>query len=234
MAETILRAESITKHYHDGTRELKVLREIDLRVKPGDVIAILGRSGTGKSTLLNIMGLLDRPTSGEIYVNNEPTSRLSERRRTRLRGSTIGFVFQQYHLLDEFSAIENIALGRAVGMGGGLGSANRRRAGELLELVGLADRAGHCPGKLSGGEQQRVAIARALMCDPLVMLCDEPTGNLDPDTAAQVLEVFWRVVRQRNTAMILVTHDQEVARKADRVLRLENGRVVTDRATIQP
>jgi len=223
MPEPILRATRVSKAYSDGTRTLQVLREINLALRPGEAVAVLGRSGTGKSTLLNLLGLLDRPTGGEIRIQGEPTDGLTEHARTRLRGRALGFVFQHFHLLHELTALENVALGGAVGLGGSLRGTNRARAEELLAAVGLDARATHRPGQLSGGEQQRVAIARALMCRPAVLLCDEPTGNLDPETGQQVLDVFWHVMREQNMAMILVTHEPEVGRKADRVLRLQDG-----------
>lgn len=226
MNKSMLAAKNIVKGYHDGTRQLEVLRNINFDIAEGEVVAILGKSGTGKSTLLHLLGLLDKPDSGEMYIAGQPTSTLSESQRTRLRGQTIGFVFQAYHLLADFTAYENVALGAAVGIGGGIGGTNGARAKRLLEEVGLADRLTHKPGKLSGGEQQRVAIARALVCDPAVLLCDEPTGNLDPETGQQVLEIFWKVIRGSNKAMMLITHDTEIASQADRTLRLTGGELV--------
>lgn len=220
MSNPVLEAESIGKTYHDGARELAVLKGASLSVTPGEAVAILGRSGTGKSTLLNCLGLLDRPTEGVVRVEGREASGLSERERTRIRGRTIGFVFQRYHLLGEFDALENVLVAGNIAASGG-----RDRAEELLIKVGLADRLHHRPGKLSGGEQQRVAIARALMAGPKVLLCDEPTGNLDPATGAEVMDVLWNVVKDARTAMIMVTHDEQVAARAGRVLELADGRL---------
>ena len=230
MSDPVLQAKGLAKTYDDGTRTLRILRSVDLAVRAGEVVAVVGKSGTGKSTLLHLLGLLDRPTSGEIQLQGRPVASMSDRERTRLRGRTIGFVFQHYHLLGECTALENVALAGAVGAGGGLGGANRKRARELLDAVGLADREGHMPGQLSGGEQQRVAIARALMAAPALLLGDEPTGNLDPETGGQVLEIFWQVVRSASTAMVMVTHDTEVGRRADRVLRLADGTLTQETA----
>ena len=220
---TALLAERLSKTFHDGESELHVLRDANLAIRAGETVAILGRSGTGKSTLLHLLGLLDRPTAGEIRVQGRPVQDLSERERTKLRGQTFGFVFQHYHLVAEFTALENAALGAAVAQGGGLGGARRARARELLAAVGLSDRESHTPARLSGGEQQRVAIARALASRPSILLCDEPTGNLDPQTGQTVLDILWTLVRRENAAMALVTHDPAVAERADRRFRLEAG-----------
>jgi lipoprotein-releasing system ATP-binding protein len=222
-AEAILAVEHLAKSYHDGTRELAVLRDVNLSLQAGETLAILGRSGTGKSTLLHLFGLLDRPSRGSLRLLGSDAASLPEAARTRLRSQAIGFVFQQYHLIEEFDAVENVALAAAVGRVGSLGGANRTRARELLSAVGLADREKHRPRQLSGGEQQRVAIARALLGRPALLLCDEPTGNLDPATGDQVLQVLWQAVKRERTAMILVTHDTAVANRADRALRLEAG-----------
>lgn len=222
--ETVLYAEHIGHVYHDGTRELEILREINLSVERGETVAIVGRSGTGKSTLLNILGLLHRPTRGTLLFGKQDAVNLTERQRTRLRGSHIGFVFQQYHLLAELNALENIEIAAGFSPRPGQNrKAVRERAKMLLDQVGLSDRATHRPAQLSGGERQRVAIARALTNEPPLLLCDEPTGNLDPHTSAQVMEIFWRVVREVKTAMLLVTHDPDVAARADRVLTLNEG-----------
>lgn len=218
MSDAVLSAEAVGKTYHDGTRELVVLKGVTLRIEPGEIVAILGRSGTGKSSLLNCLGLLDRPTTGRVVVEGTDASSLSDRARTRLRGRTLGFVFQRHHLLGEFNALENVLVA-----GGLAGRGDRARAEALLAAVGLNERLTHRPGQLSGGEQQRVAIARALLPHPQVLLCDEPTGNLDPHTGREVMDVLWKTVAEQSTAMIMVTHDEQVARRAARVLRLEDG-----------
>jgi len=221
--EEIISAAHLAKRYHDGARELVVLRDINLQIRRGETVAIIGRSGTGKSTLLHILGLLDIPDSGMLHLAGREVWRLSEKERAALRGHLIGFVFQQYHLIAELNALENVALAAAVGKGGGLSKAHRQRAEEILATMGLGDRSHHRPQQMSGGEQQRVAIARALVTRPLLLLCDEPTGNLDPATGEQVLSVLWKAARSEAAAMVLVTHDSAVARRADRTLRLENG-----------
>lgn len=223
MAEPVLVLENLIKTYHDGEKRLSVLHGVDFAVFPGDVAAIVGRSGSGKSTLLNLCGLLDRPDAGEIRICGLPSSHLSERRRTALRGREIGFVFQNYHLLADFSIVENVMLGAALGRGGGFGAANRRRALEWLERVGLAERSHQRPGRLSGGEQQRAAIARALMPEPRLLLCDEPTGNLDAATGEEVTDWLWRAAGDTGMAMVIVTHETVLAKRAHRMLRLENG-----------
>ncbi len=217
--EAVIRATGVGKVFHDGERVLHILRDTNLAVMPGESVAILGRSGTGKTTLLNILGLLDRPSAGQVLLRSYDTGQLSESQRTKLRGRAIGFIFQQHYLLHDFTALENVTIAGAFG----LRREGRERAEDLLTAVGLQDRLGHKPGKLSGGEQQRVAIARALMCRPALLLCDEPTGNLDPETGAEVLEIFWGLVQKQQTALVLVTHDTQVAARADRVLTLAEG-----------
>lgn len=220
-----LALENLVKTYHDGEKTLSVLKGVDLEVAAGESVAVIGRSGSGKSTVLNLAGLLDRPDSGEVRIGGIPSSRLGDGRRTAMRGSRVGFVFQNYHLLSDFSMLENVMLGSAVGRGGGFGRANRLRALEWLDRVGLAERARHRPSQLSGGEQQRAAIARALMPEPRVLLCDEPTGNLDAATGEDVSNWLWRIAREAGMAMIIVTHEPALARRADRVLTLEDGRL---------
>ncbi len=223
MAEGVLAVAGVEKRYHDGGGWLSVLRGVEFSLRGGETAAIVGRSGSGKSTLLNLLGLLDRPDAGEVYIDGEATSGLSEGRRTWMRGKEIGFVFQNYHMLGDFSVVENVMLGAAVGMGGGFGRANRLRAMEWLERVGLRGRERQSPGRLSGGERQRAAIARALMAEPAVLLCDEPTGNLDAATGEEVAEWLWRVAHESGMAMVVVTHEAALAARADRVLRLEDG-----------
>jgi predicted ABC-type transport system involved in lysophospholipase L1 biosynthesis ATPase subunit len=225
MSEPVLAAEGIWKIFEDGGRRLEILRGADFAVQPGETVAVMGRSGTGKSTLLHLLGLLDRPTRGAVRLDGQSVGDLPDRRRAAIRGRRVGFVFQQYHLLADLAAGENVALGASVARGGWPGGAHRARARRLLAAVGLAERFRHAPRKLSGGEQQRVAIARALAGGPRVLLCDEPTGNLDPETGAEVMETLFRAAREEGTAMVLVTHDPLVARRADRVLRLGDGRL---------
>lgn len=207
----------------DGQR-LNILTGLDLTLHPGEVTAIVGRSGSGKSTLLNILGLLEAPTSGTFRCEGTDVSGLGDARRARLRGSFLGFIFQQFHLMDRRTALENVAepllYGPARELGGRLG-----RAAVLLDAVGLRERAHSMPHLLSGGEQQRVAIARALVRKPRVVLADEPTGALDAQTGEIVLDVLFNLVRAEGVTLVLVTHDEAVAARADRVLSLHDGRL---------
>ena len=223
MAEPALAAKNLVKTYHDGERRLPVLRGVDFYVEAGKTAAIVGRSGSGKSTLLNLCGLLDRPDSGEIWIGGALCSALSDNRRTALRGRDIGFVFQNYHLLTDFNVLENVMLGAAAGRGGGFGRRNRLRALEWLDRVGLAERSRHWPAQLSGGEQQRAAIARALMPEPRLLLCDEPTGNLDAATGEEVSGWLWLVSREAGMAMVIVTHEAALADMADQTWCLDDG-----------
>jgi len=217
-----LRVEGLTRRYKDGARDLTVLSNLSLTVKAGEVVAIVGRSGSGKSTLLHLLGLLDHPDAGEVWIEGVAACSLSERRRTRLRARRLGFVFQQYHMVDDLTVAENVMLALVAG-GGSFTAGARARAMDLLERVGLRDRATRFPARLSGGERQRVAIARALVTEPAVVLCDEPTGSLDQRTAGPVLDLFLKMRTER--AVVLVTHEAETASRADRVLRLEDGRL---------
>ncbi|MDR1520098.1 MAG: ABC transporter ATP-binding protein [Planctomycetota bacterium] len=224
MAGNVLEAEKLSKTYRDGEKRLPVLRDLDLAVAEGEVIAIVGRSGSGKTTLLNLCGLLDRPDTGEIRLRGLPASRLPDSRRTALRGREIGFVFQNYHLLPDFSVLENVMLGAALS-GLGMGGRSRRGALDWLERLGLSGRRDHRPSQLSGGERQRAAIARALLPGPGLLLCDEPTGNLDADTGEEVSAWLWRMVGEAGMAVIVVTHESALAARADRIFRLEAGRL---------
>lgn len=201
---------------------LEILRGLDLAIAPGEVVAIVGRSGSGKSTLLNILGLLDPPTSGAVHCDGRDVTRLRDARRARLRGSYIGFIFQQFFLLDRRTALENVAEPLLYGSAREI-AARHERARALLDQVGLADRAGSMPHLLSGGEQQRVAIARALARRPTVVLADEPTGSLDAATGERVLAMLLDLVHAGGLTLVLVTHDPAIARRADRVLTLTGG-----------
>lgn len=231
--EPVLEFRDLVKTYHDGDGRLSVLKGVDFGVRPGEAVAVVGRSGSGKSTLLNIAGLLDRQDSGEVFIHGTRSSKLSESGRTRVRGREIGFVFQNYHMLADFSILENVMLGRAIGQGGGFGRINRLRALEWLDRVGLAGRARHSPGQLSGGEQQRAAIARALMPEPGILLCDEPTGNLDSATGDEVAVWLWRVAADAGMAMVIVTHEMSLAERADRILKLEDGVLAETKAAFR-
>jgi lipoprotein-releasing system ATP-binding protein len=220
-----LRLEGISKIYHEGAdHEIRVLDGAGLRLHRGETAALVAPSGAGKSTLLHIAGLLDAPTAGRVHVADVEATGLPDAARTRLRRDTIGFVYQFHHLLPEFSAVENVVLPqRAAGV---RVPAAEARAGELLAAVGLAERARHRPAELSGGEQQRVAFARALANRPRLLLADEPTGNLDPETSEQVFGVMLALVRETGLAALVATHNPALARRMDRVLRLEGGCVV--------
>lgn len=221
----LLQMEGVDKTFTLPSGEhLPILSMLDLTVMPQEVIAIVGRSGSGKSTLLNLLGLLDVPTAGRITLTGRETSALNDAARSRLRGAFLGFIFQQFHLMDRRTALENVAEPLLYASASEL-SGRMSRAQSLLQQVGLADRAHSMPHLLSGGEQQRVAIARALVRRPRLILADEPTGALDETTGEHVLDLLFRLVRDEGATMILVTHDRDVAARADRVLTLEGGRL---------
>ena len=223
MSDLVLECRGVHRSFHDGRRELHVLRGADLEVAAGESVAIVGPSGTGKSTLLHIIGTLDRPTQGEVFFSGQAVKAMSRREINRLRNEGLGFVFQFYHLLPEFTALENVMMP-------GLCQGKPRkeclaRAQELVRLVDLSDRENHKPGQLSGGEQQRIAIARALFNRPRLLLADEPTGNLDVDTGRGIIGLLWDLNRQEGVTLILVTHDEKVATEAHRVVELRNGAI---------
>ncbi len=222
MSERIT-AEGLTKTYALGNVELEVLKRIDLDIRPGEVVAIHGPSGAGKSTLLHILGTLDRPTSGTVSYGETGVSSLSDKKLAGLRNERIGFIFQFYHLLPEFTALENVVLPAMVS-GKRLKDA-RRNARRLLALVGLGDREAHKPDALSGGEQQRVAIARALTNEPEVVFADEPTGNLDENNSREIYRLINRLNEEYGTTFVIVTHEPSLANTADRSLRMVDGRI---------
>ena len=223
-----LEARALARTFVGGSgSELRVLRGVDLRVRSGEAVSVTGASGAGKSTLLHLLGALDRPTSGEVLVDGAPLSELDDEAICGVRNHHIGFVFQFHHLLREFTALENVMMPRLIA-----GQARPRaemRARDLLESVGLGERLRHKPWQLSGGEQQRVAVARALANDPVVLLADEPSGNLDHRTSEQLHDLLFRLRDRHRLAMVLVTHNRGLAARADRVLRLERG-VLADRS----
>ena len=221
MSEPALRLDAVHHGFEQGGIRLDVLKGVSMSLDPGELVALVGPSGAGKSTLLHVAGLLEPPDGGEIHMNGAPCGKLSDGERTRLRRDALGFVYQFHHLLPEFSALENVML---PGMIAGHGKAQARaRAAELLTMLGLEARANHRPGQLSGGEQQRVAIARALANRPRVLLADEPTGNLDHGTAMRVFERLVEVARDTGIAVLVATHNMELANRMDRVLALEDG-----------
>jgi len=226
----LVRADAVEKTYHDGERDLQVLRGVSVTVRAGDVVAIVGASGSGKSTLLHMLGGLDWPSGGQVWLNGKETRSLSKEGLAKLRRQASGFVFQFHHLLHEFSAIENIMLPM---MANGVAmKAAEQRAADLLAQVGLQDRAKHRPGQLSGGEQQRVAIARAMSNGPSLILADEPTGNLDEVTGGRVADLLFSLVEPKTPtaaperAVVLVTHNEALARRAHRTLELRQGLLV--------
>lgn len=225
---TIIRTEGVTRTFLAGEeleKKLYVLRGINLTVAKGEIIAIVGASGAGKSTLLHILGTLDRPTAGKVYYGETDVFALPDDELARFRNKEIGFVFQFHHLLPEFTALENVAMPALI-MGKKLGQV-KPRAGELLREIGLEGKEGQKPTKLSGGEQQRVAVARALMNAPRVVLADEPTGNLDTANAQLLHDLLWDLSRKLETTFIVVTHNESLAKKADRVVRIQDGVIQT-------
>ena len=224
----VLRLEALKKSYNIGQpNEIEVLHGIDLTIRTNDFAALIGPSGSGKSTLLNILGLLDQPTSGELYLLGQATRAMNDAGRTALRGSSIGFVFQFHHLIQAFSALDNILMPITLTQGRPSKVAIQK-ARELLAAVGLERFADSKPNELSGGQQQRVAIARALITEPALLLADEPTGNLDSVTAAEVFELFRKVHQERDCAVLLVTHDPRLSVTCDRTINLVDGRIESD------
>jgi len=222
----VVRAVGLRKVYRTGRLEVPVLRGIDCAFSAGETAVVVGASGVGKSTLLHVLGTLDRPTAGSIHYGDRDVTKCTDRALAQLRNRHVGFVFQFFHLLPELTALENVALPALVA--GTPQRHTRARAAALLEAVGLSDRATHRPDQLSGGEQQRVAIARALVNEPEIVFADEPTGNLDAETGRQVLDVLWDLQTAQGTALVVVTHEAAVAARADRVLRLADGRLAEE------
>lgn len=219
----VLVAEHLSKHYRDGMHDVRVLEDVSLTVKAGEVVAILGSSGSGKSTLLHLLGGLDDFDSGEVWIAGQALSALSSNAKAQLRNRSLGFVYQFHHLLPEFSALDNVAMPLWIRHEDRAEAS--AKAQRLLEAVGLEHRLTHLPSQLSGGERQRVAIARALVTRPLCLLADEPTGNLDRRSASAVFSLFLSLARSQETATVIVTHDEALARECDRAIRLEQGQV---------
>jgi len=219
-----LKLSGVHRHYGEGERLVRVLEAADLTVESGELVALVAPSGAGKSTLLHLCGLLESPQDGEIEIIGQATSRLGDRARTQLRRSTVGYVYQFHHLLPEFTALENVVMPQLIA--GHDQKQAEGRAMELLDLLGVAPRASHRPAELSGGEQQRIAIARAAANHPRVILADEPTGNLDPETSDLVFEALKDLIKNEGAAALIATHNHDLARRADRIVTLKGGLVM--------
>ena len=219
--DVVIDAQRLQRHYEDGNTRVEVLRDVNLRVKAGEMVAIVGASGSGKSTLLHVLGLLDRPDQGVLRVQGQNTEGLSEKQRSQIRNQSLGFVYQFHHLLPEFTALDNVAMPLIVRR---LPRAQARaEAPKMIEQVGLAHRQDHYPGQLSGGERQRIALARALVTRPACVLADEPTGNLDRETAQEMFSLLQRMNAEFHIAFIIVTHDPALAALAHRQLAMDQG-----------
>jgi len=223
-AEAIIELKAVERHYVQGSRKLTILDGVDFSLNRGEMVALVAPSGTGKSTLLHTAGLLERPDGGDVLLAGRACGRLSDEQRTKIRRNDIGFVYQFHHLLPEFSALENIMMPQLIK--GLARNEAAERAEQLLDYMQIGKRAAHRPSELSGGEQQRVAIARAVANAPLVLLADEPTGNLDPVTASYVFEALEALVRQSGLAALIATHNHDLAKRMDRRVTLSNGKVV--------
>lgn len=211
--------KNLNKHFFQGKNTINVLNDVNLDIKSGEIIALLGKSGSGKTTILSMLAGLDRPDQGSIIVDDQDLTKLSEEALCEYRAKKLGIVFQQFHLIPHLTAFENVLLSFEIN-----GHEDKDTAMKWLEMVGLKDRANHYPAMLSGGEQQRVAIARALSFGPPILLADEPTGNLDVETGKNIIDILFKMVREKKITMILVTHDDELAAKADRIVRLIGGK----------
>ena len=221
----VLRLDNVTRRYSEGEGQLEIFSGLNMTLEQGEIVALVGQSGAGKSSLLHMAGLLEAPTSGEIYINGEAASRLPDQDRTRIRRDTIGFVYQAHHLLPEFDALENVVLPQMIA--GKSRKDAEDGARRLLDKMGLGKRLTHRPAQLSGGEQQRVAIARALANRPRILLADEPTGNLDPKTSGGVFDSLIDTVRSEGLAALIATHNFELAARMDRALLLHQGKLVS-------
>jgi ABC-type lipoprotein export system ATPase subunit len=228
----LIELQDVHKTYDLGEVKVHALCGVDLQIERGEFLALMGPSGSGKSTLLNILGCLDRPTRGTYWLDGQVVSDMSRDQLARVRNQKIGFIFQNFNLLPRTSALENVELPLLYAPGLSARQ-RRRRALEMLELVGLADRSHHHPSQLSGGQQQRVAIARALTNNPSIVLADEPTGNLDTRTGQEIMQILRDLNEQKQITIIVVTHDGEVARQTDRVVAIRDGRILTDTTDVE-
>ncbi len=223
-SRAILRLEAVSRHYGDAANKIEVLNGADLAVHSGEMVALVAPSGAGKSTLLHLAGLLERPSSGEVFIGEKSCGTMNDDERTKTIRVDIGFIYQFHHLLPEFTALENVTLPQMIA--GLTKSEAAERAAQLLEYMHIAQRATHRPSELSGGEQQRVAIARAVANAPKLLLADEPTGNLDPETASYVFEALTRLVRSSGLAALIATHNHQLAAKMDRIVTIKEGKIV--------
>lgn len=221
----IITARNIHKKYQQGSNVLHILRGVDLDIHAGEVLALVGPSGAGKSTLLHILGGLDRPDEGDVILDGKNVYNINDAERARLRNLQVGFVFQFYHLLPEFTALENVALPQLITQGTGKQDAVNARAKELLSKVGLKERAAHRPHELSGGEQQRVAIARALINSPKIVFCDEPTGNLDSKSGEAIIDILLNLNKTGRQTLVIVTHDEKIAARSSRIIHIKDGKL---------
>tara|TARA_B100000749_G_C18338725_1_gene428078 strand:+ start:192 stop:890 length:699 start_codon:yes stop_codon:yes gene_type:complete len=226
---TVLEARELWKVYDTGTNRVEALRKVSVSLKPGEMVAVMGQSGCGKTTLLNCLSGLDDITSGEVLIHGQPLSQMSDYDLTSLRGSQLGFIFQSFNLLPVLTAVENVEL--PLLMAGNSPREARAKALEALDAVGLADRDGHLPAELSGGQLQRVTIARSFVHDPAVIFADEATGNLDSQTSDEIINLLLNLNAERGVTMLLVTHDSEIAERCSRVLVMQDGLIVEDRRT---
>jgi putative ABC transport system ATP-binding protein len=226
---TVISVKNLVKTYVVGEVEVKALRGVNLELRRGEFLAVTGPSGSGKSTFMHIVGCLDRPTSGQYFLDGQDVSRMSKDALAAVRNKKIGFVFQGFNLLSRTSALDNVELPLLYGGGGMKTSERHKRALDVLTLVGLGDRADHHPNQLSGGQQQRVAIARALINNPSILLADEPTGNLDTKTSIEVMGIFQRLNQERDITVVLITHEMDIAEYGTRIVQFRDGQVVTDR-----
>ncbi|AUX84921.1 MULTISPECIES: lipoprotein-releasing ABC transporter ATP-binding protein LolD [Acinetobacter] len=222
MSNVVLEAKNVVKHFTDGKSTVEVIKGLSLKVHAGEFVSIVGSSGSGKSTLLHVLGGLDRPTEGQVWLNGQRFDHMGEAERGYLRNQHLGFVYQFHHLLPEFSALENVAMPLMLREGTNYKDV-KAQAEYLLNRVGLSHRLTHKPGELSGGERQRVALARALVAKPALMMADEPTGNLDRKTAVKIFELLSDLRQEFNMAMLIVTHDEQLAQTADSILHMQDG-----------
>lgn len=222
----LIQTKKLSKIYKNGEHALAALNLIDLEIEKGEIVALTGPSGSGKTTLMQLLGCLDSPSSGQFFLEGEDVSGFSPKKLAAIRNQNLGFVFQNFHLLNDLDAVENIVLPQLYG--GIAEKAARKKAGELLEIVGLGHRINHYPPQLSGGQKQRLAIARSLAMDPLILLADEPTGNLDSENAHKIIDLFCEINQFKQTTIILVTHEKAIAQRAKRCITILDGQIASD------